>query len=165
MLENEIIFTGVQVNYYFICHRKLWLFSHGIQMEKESDAVEMGKILHESSYRKEKEIMMERIAIDFVERSGKIIVHEVKKSRKMEKAHIYQVLYYIYSLKEKGVEAEGVINYPLLRKTERIELHDEEKIKGLLHQIEKIVSMVEPPPARRKPYCKRCAYYEFCWSE
>lgn len=91
MLDKEALFTGTQVNYYFICHRKLWLFSHNIAMEKESDVVTMGKILHEESYKKvEKDVMMERIAIDFVEKKGRIVIHEVKKSKKMEKAHVYQ---------------------------------------------------------------------------
>ena len=165
MLDKEAIFTGVEVNYYFICHRKLWLFSHNIQMEKESDVVEIGKILHEEAYKREKDVMMDRIAIDFVEKGGKIIIHEIKKSRKMERAHLYQVLYYIYSLKEKGVEAEGIINYPLLRKTEKVVLQDEEEIQSILDKIGKIVAMASPPPAERKPYCKKCAYYEFCWSE
>jgi len=42
--------TGVKVNYYFICKTKLWLFSHNIQMEKESEDVLMGKLLYESRY-------------------------------------------------------------------------------------------------------------------
>lgn len=41
MIENELLFTGVQVNYYFVCKRKLWLFSHNIGMEKESEAVKI----------------------------------------------------------------------------------------------------------------------------
>ena len=31
--------TGTHFNYYQICHRKLWLFSNGIQMEHTSDLV------------------------------------------------------------------------------------------------------------------------------
>jgi len=29
--------TGSNINYYFICKRKLWLFAHSIQMEQESE--------------------------------------------------------------------------------------------------------------------------------
>jgi len=166
MLDKEALFTGTQVNYYFICHRKLWLFSHNIAMEKESDVVTMGKILHEESYKKvEKDVMMERIAIDFVEKKGRIVIHEVKKSKKMEKAHVYQLLYYIYYLKMKGIKAEGIINYPLLRKIRRVELINDEEIEEILESIKEIVSMTTPPPAQRKPYCKKCAYYEFCWGD
>lgn len=166
MIDKEALFTGVQINYYFICHRKLWLFSHNIGMEKESEEVALGKFLHEKSYgRKEKDIVMDRIAIDFIERNGKIILHEVKKSKKMVKAHLYQLLYYIYYLKRKGIDAEGIINYPLLRKVEKIELKDEKEIEKVLRKINEIISMEKPPKVERKPYCKRCAYYEFCWSE
>ena len=36
-------FTGTQVNYYAVCKRKLWLFSHDIEMEREN--VQIGKNL------------------------------------------------------------------------------------------------------------------------
>lgn len=37
--------TGTEFNYYNICRRKLWLFSHGIQMEHTSDNVLLGKMI------------------------------------------------------------------------------------------------------------------------
>ena len=42
--------TGTHFNYYQLCHRKLWLFANGINMEQESDLVYEGKLVHESSY-------------------------------------------------------------------------------------------------------------------
>ena len=33
--------NGTQINYYFVCKTKLWLFSHNIQMEQESDNVSL----------------------------------------------------------------------------------------------------------------------------
>ena len=32
--------TATHINYFHICHRKLWLFANGINMEHTSDAVE-----------------------------------------------------------------------------------------------------------------------------
>ena len=40
---------GVKINYYYICKRKLWLFSKGISMEDTSDRAMSGKIIHEDS--------------------------------------------------------------------------------------------------------------------
>jgi CRISPR-associated exonuclease Cas4 len=31
--------TGTHINYYHICHRKLWLFANNVQMEHNSDLV------------------------------------------------------------------------------------------------------------------------------
>ncbi|MDP2208213.1 MAG: Dna2/Cas4 domain-containing protein [Bacteroidota bacterium] len=31
------------MNYYFVCHRKLWLFCRGVQVEQTSDGVSLGK--------------------------------------------------------------------------------------------------------------------------
>ncbi|NLM33858.1 MAG: Dna2/Cas4 domain-containing protein, partial [Clostridiales bacterium] len=45
---------GVKINYYYVCKRKLWLFSKGITMEDNSDRVMSGKLVHENSYSKEK---------------------------------------------------------------------------------------------------------------
>ena len=46
-------FTGTQVNYYAICHRKLWLFSRDIEMERKHEAVQIGRLLSEESYARE----------------------------------------------------------------------------------------------------------------
>jgi CRISPR/Cas system-associated exonuclease Cas4 (RecB family) len=42
----ELVYTGTQVNYYFVCRRKLWLFSRNFEMEQSSDLVLLGKLLH-----------------------------------------------------------------------------------------------------------------------
>ncbi|HLG30216.1 MAG TPA: Dna2/Cas4 domain-containing protein, partial [Candidatus Brocadiales bacterium] len=101
-MSTHIRFTGTQINYYFVCKRKLWLFSNHIEMERESDAVLIGKLLHEASYQRQtKEIVIDdTIKIDFLD--GKGVIHEVKKSDKLEKPHEYQLLYYLYYLKQKG---------------------------------------------------------------
>ena len=60
---------GIKINYYFICKRKLWLFSKGITMEQENDRVISGKIIHENSYKREKnrEILVDNlIRLDIV---------------------------------------------------------------------------------------------------
>ena len=165
MLSKKASITGVQVNYYFICKTKLWLFSHFASMEHTSDTVALGKLLHQGSYKREKELKLGRISLDFVKKRGIIVIHEVKKSRKLEKAHIYQLLYYLYYLKQKGIEAVGEINYPLLRKKEKIELKDEHEreIKEILSEIASIIRMKKPPKPKKKKYCIKCSYFELCW--
>jgi CRISPR-associated exonuclease Cas4 len=95
----EKIISGTQIQYFFLCHRKLWLFSHHLQMEQESDQVKVGKLIHESSYQREhKEIEIDSIKIDWLDLKNGIL-HEVKKSDSFEEAHEWQVLYYLYFLK------------------------------------------------------------------
>jgi CRISPR-associated exonuclease Cas4 len=96
---QSLPFTGTQVNYSLICLTKLWLFSHNVTMESSSDLVAMGQFIHETSYSRErKDVVIGRIGIDFVKKGDRITVHEVKKSKRFEKAHRYQVYYYIYYL-------------------------------------------------------------------
>jgi len=165
--------TGTQVNYYAICHRKLWLFSHGVEMERENENVQIGKLVGEGSYKREqKEIAIDgRIVIDWMETKvnadGSLTLHETKKSRSFDNAHRLQVLYYIYYLKHKGVAARGEIDYPLLKKTERIELTPgaETELEEILAGVERIVrSPTTPPRLDKKRLCEQCAYFELCWS-
>lgn len=159
-------YTGTQINYYFVCKRKLWLFSHGLNMEHTSDLVSTGKLIHEEGYkRKFKEVEIDHIKIDFIERGG-VEIHEVKKSKRIEKAHRYQLLYYLYYLYKKGIVAKGVINYPLLRKTVKEELTDENRseIEEILFSIESLLSMENAPSPVKRTYCRKCSYYELCWS-
>lgn len=121
MLPSDICFTRIQVNYQIVCTRKLWLFTKNIAMVHSSDLVYEGKLINEDSYdRINKEINIEDIKIDFIKKGFGIVIHEVKKSKKMEKAHIYQLLYYLFYLKNLGVNASGMIDYPLLRKREEV---------------------------------------------
>ena len=69
--------TATLINYYHICHRKLWLFANGINMEHNSTVVADGKLLHETSYpqRAEKysEIEIGGSKIDFCDAKNKVI--------------------------------------------------------------------------------------------
>ena len=160
----DLVFTGVEVNYFFVCRRKLWFFSRQLDLEEESDLVLLGRILHEHGYpRKFKEVSIGRIKIDFLERYG--VIHEVKRSRRMEKAHLFQLLYYIYYLKRFGVEVKGVLHYPLLKRNVRVELTAEleRELEDVLEKMKRIISSDRPPRAERKKYCSRCSYFELCW--
>jgi CRISPR-associated exonuclease Cas4 len=225
--DDKCRFTGSQINYYYVCKRKLWLFSHNIELEPESDLVKLGKLLHERSYkRKLKEVQIDRIKVDFMERNAKgyesrhdesatssasanadrleqpsssaqptkrdetvdpkllfnppeigenielqrkkqIVIHEVKRSKKMQDAHIYQLLYYVYYLKTNyGVNvSHGVLHYPLLKQNVEVTL-DEKRIREIenaMRGISQVNALSVPPQATWKKYCTSCAYRDLCW--
>lgn len=158
--------TGVMVYYYFVCKRKLWYFANDLNMEFNSELVGIGKLIDEKSYSREKKHILidETINIDFL-KDWKI-VHEVKKSKKMDEAAKWQLKYYIWVLRNKGVDIEkGILDYPLLRKREEIILDEKEQkeLELVLQDIEKIVSLKLPPSTIDKKICKKCAYYELCY--
>ena len=162
--------TGTHFNYYLICHRKLWLFANGINMEATSDLVYEGKLLHETSYprraEKYQEIEMDGIKIDYYDPRNKV-VHEIKKSDKHEEAHEWQVKYYLYVLEQNGVEgATGLLEYPKLHKTDEVLLTtpDREAIREMVANIEKIIHQEHCPERIQKSRCKNCSYFDFCWS-
>lgn len=161
--------TGTHFNYYQVCKRKLWLFANGLNMEHTSDLVYDGKLIHETSYpqRSERyeELEMGGIKIDFYDARNKII-HEIKRSDKVEKAHEWQVKYYIYVLEKTGVEGvSGILEYPTLRHTVRVTLPDDDRVKieEMERDIEKIVQSESCPPVINAKLCKSCSYYEFCY--
>lgn len=160
--------TGVKIAYYFICHTKLWLFSHNITLEKENDNVNIGKLIHEDRYKRDsKEITIDQtISIDFIRKGDTIVLHEIKKTKSMEAAHRWQMLYYLYYLKSKGINATGEINYPLVSKKEEIVLleKDESEMENVINDIRKI-AMGRMPPSKKVNICKKCAYYEFCFGD
>lgn len=169
MILPEDRITGTQVAYYIICKRKLWFFTKGIEMESNYDAVIIGKIIADDTFKKEKYKEMyigESIKIDFIKVGDKIVVHEVKKSRKMEEAHIWQVKFYIYSLKKYGINSDmGIIHYPKIMRKAEVILTDEDqgKIDRALSEISEIKRLPHPPSVINKPYCKKCAYYNLCY--
>ncbi|EUJ32653.1 CRISPR-associated protein Cas4 [Listeria cornellensis] len=150
--------SGTHVYYYFVCKRKLWCFSKSIRMEHLDENVQLGKLLDESSYNRDSGQVMidETVNIDFI-RDWKVL-HEVKKSRAIEEAGIWQLKYYIYFLREKGIAIEnGVIDYPKLRRREEVELteEDEQTLMRILADIEEICSQEKAPNVIEKPICKK----------
>ncbi len=161
---------GTFINYYFHCYRQLWLFAHNITMEHSSEDVYIGKIISETTYeRKLHEIHINdfenEAVLDFFDRKRKVI-HEVKKSRKMEELHIWQVKYYIYFLEKLGIEGvKGEIDYPKLRRLIKVELNneDKERLNNIFNDVNIILNSNKLPSVINKPYCKKCSYYEFCY--
>ncbi|MDA3884077.1 MAG: CRISPR-associated protein Cas4 [Candidatus Delongbacteria bacterium] len=165
-MTEPLHITGCMINYFFICKRKLWYFCNQIQMEHNSELVEIGKIIDETSYGREKKSIMidNTICIDFID--GKGVINEVKKSNSMEDAHIWQLKYYLYYLKLKGVtELSGSIDYPKLKKRIRIELNEEDVkfIETMVCEIQEIKILVLPPVVINSKICKKCSYYELCY--
>ena len=158
--------TGVMVYYYEVCKRKLWYFYNEIQMEQGNEAVAIGKTIDEETFKRDKKhINIDNIInIDFIRSKG--VLHEVKKSNKIEEASILQVKYYLYFLQKRGVDnIKAQIDYPLLKKNIEVELTelDIKNIEQILNDIKVIVEKNIPPELDKKRICKSCAYYDLCF--
>lgn len=156
--------SGTIYSYSFLCYRKMWLAYYGISKEQDNEFVAIGACLDNTSYyRKNREIKIDNIAIDYIENN---IVYEIKKSNKNEQMAINQVKYYIYTLRKKGLEInKGCINYPLAkqRKIVYLENNDVIDIEERLKLIENSLSNGKPPKINKIPSCQNCAYYELCY--
>lgn len=170
--------SATHISYYIVCQRKLWLFSQEVTMEHHSETVAEGKLIGENSYlqRAERytEIMMhaqlQDIAlsakIDFYDAKNRV-VHEVKKSDKLEQAHIAQIKFYLYILEANGIESpEGILEYPKLRQTLKVPaLSEQEKdeVETWIIATQNILVKEFCPPIIKKTYCKTCSYHDFCF--
>lgn len=161
--------TGALVSYYFICRRKVWLHAKGLDLENVTDNAHVikGKILHETRYPRERQrdLLIDNIKIDFLRYGNEIVVHEVKKSRKFEEAHLWQLKYYIFVLRRKGVSClRGILHYPASMRRVEVEMTDadEKVIKEALGEIKRILNQQAPPPVKKRKFCLQCAYWDFC---
>lgn len=168
-MSDTIRITGTHFNYYMICHRKLWLFANGLQMEHTSELVEMGKLIHETSYTERsdryQEVEIGGIKVDFYD-AKRGIIHEIKKSDKIEKAHEMQLKYYLWVFEQHGINVNyGILEYPKLRKTEEIYLTDvdREEIPAMICEIEELIQNEQCPGKIKIGTCKSCSYFDFCW--
>ncbi|MEN2434620.1 CRISPR-associated protein Cas4 [Weeksellaceae bacterium A-14] len=165
------------INLYTVCPRECWLHFNGVQMEHTSDTVADGKLLHETSYTdrniKYSELSIESKykdinlygKIDFYDAKRKII-HEIKRGNKVEDAHTWQVKFYLWLLELNGINgASGIIEYPLLRQTEKVELlaSDIVELEQLVACINNLQESDTCPPVINAKICKSCSYYEFCY--
>ena len=160
--------NGTLVWYYHICKREVWLMSHNIVPDQQNDAIDLGRFLHEQSYKRNlKEIVFGNVRFDvLVESKDKLVIGETKKTSSFSEASKWQLLFYLKVLKKAGIFASGVLLYPKEKKREEIELTEE--LEKQLEEVElDIVRIMNEPKALRPvvcKYCKKCAYEEYCWS-
>jgi len=163
---NQI--TGTLINYYFHCKTQCWLHANRINLEDNSEDVRIGKILHELAEEKGKktEISIDNIKID---KLTKDYLVEVKKSDSDTEAVKWQVLLYLYKLKQKGVLKKGKIEFIEKKKQSKkvhfVELDsaNEKELLEILADITNLIELPKPPKPKFESKCKKCAYYEYCF--
>ncbi len=126
--------TGTLVWYYAICPREAWLMAHELEPEKEFELLAEGRLNQEAHYKRAtKELSLPGMRLDQVRREGgRLIVSEVKKSSRFLPATRLQLGYYLWRLREEGMEASGEILVPKERKRETVELTPElrQEVRG-----------------------------------
>ena len=160
--------TGTLIWYYYICPREVWLMSRELIPDQEDPFIEIGKILSGETYKREKkEIRLEGMTIDVLKsKEGNIIIGEIKKSSKFEKAAKMQLAFYLMRFKEIGLNLKGELLFPKEKKKIEVILDEniEKEIKNAIYEIRKIINSEKPVPAKKNKFCKKCAYEEFCFS-
>lgn len=160
--------TGIHVKYYHICPRQTWLVSRQIVTDQDDSNIEYGRFLQEKVYEREKkELLIGHLKIDVMKRRDKqLVVGEVKKSSGAKEGALMQLLFYLYELRQMGVEAVGELLIPEERKRERVELDEEavRKIEKLKSEIIQLIQQDIPPPPKKIKWCRNCSYRELCWS-
>lgn len=172
---------GMLFSYFLICPRKAWLVRQGIWMEQESEDVALGRLLDEASYsRSEKHLDLHATALDGTPLTGRIdravlrdgVLHETKKGRSCQEAHLSQVRFYLWLLKLNGVTGpggapfRGQIDYPALRRSEPVALgpQQEEELTLQLGQLNQMLGELHPPERiPKREFCRRCAFEELCY--
>ena len=160
--------NGTLMNYYFHCKRQCFLHGNRINLEDNSENVKIGKALHEAKLSDDKsaELEIDNIKIDKI--SAEYLT-EIKKSDAYETASKWQLYYYLYVLKLKGIQRKGKLQFFEKNKQESrtliIELTPEIEAQ-LLEYVRDIESLIESndlPPVLHKKQCSKCAYYEYCY--
>lgn len=160
--------TGSLVQSYSICKRQVWLMAHQIIPDQEHPYIEMGRLIDDISYdRDRKKINFENVVIDLVRNdNGNLLVGEIKKSSKAVDSAKLQLLFYLYKLKQNGIEAKGQLFFPDERKKIDVRLTNESEMEvvSAINEIRDIINMDKAPAFEKIPYCKNCGYKEFCLS-
>ncbi|GHV33590.1 CRISPR-associated protein Cas4 [Synergistales bacterium] len=165
--ENARI-GGTLVWYHSICRRQVWLMSRRVAPDKDNDALALGRLIDQNTFAREKhQVAFGDNKFDFVSgKDGALIVSEVKKSSRAEKASALQLAHYLYELKKEGIDARGVLHFPTEKRKEDVILTDSliAELEAVYADIGANASQQTPPAATQSKYCPKCAYAEYCWS-
>jgi CRISPR-associated exonuclease Cas4 len=160
--------SGSIIQAYIICPRQAWLMSRNICGNQFNEFLEIGRFLSEETYKREKkEIRIGSNVIDIVKnKNNSITIIETKKSSRAIAGSKLQLLYYLYTLKEKVKNIEGEIRIPTEKKIIKVVLDKKNIniIKNNIDNLSKILRNDLPPNVKNSKYCRKCSYSEFCWS-
>jgi len=157
-------------NAYNICPRQAWLMSRQMTADQENTFLNIGKLIDETTYQREKKkIYIADISaqIDMVStKNGQVFIAEIKKSSKRIDNAKFQLKYYLYLLKKKGIKVKGIIKIPREKKSINVELNEDDikKIIEIEKKIKEVLACDHAPDVEKVPMCKKCAHYDFCWS-
>lgn len=160
--------NGTLINYYFHCKRQCYLHGNRLNLEDNSELVQIGKAIHEEKAQDydNTEIVIENIKLD---RLTSDYLTEIKKSDADEEAGKWQLYYYLKVLKDKGVIRKGRLEFQEKnrsnKKTVILELRKEEEqeLEKYQKDIGKLLQQSKVPEAVFSECCKKCAYYEYCF--
>ena len=163
--KPQVRISGLFVQYYHVCKRKVWFMSRGIDIDRGAANIRRGTHIDETSYQNKRSSFQinNRIALDILD-SGKVM--EVKASSTLEKPSQMQLLYYLWYLDNiLDIQREGVLAYPAERKREKVSLtrENEAAVERTIRGIIDIVENETPPELEKKPYCDSCSYQDICW--
>lgn len=168
MKSNHIRVNGTLINYYFHCKRQCYLHGNRLNLEDNSELVQIGWAIHEVKAQESEhtEIAIENIKLDKLTAE---YLTEIKKSDADMEAGKWQLYYYLKVLKDKGIVRKGRLIFEEKNKAKKaaviLELDDvqEQKLERIQTEIEELLLSDEVPKAEEKAGCKKCAYYEYCF--
>lgn len=156
--------SGQIISYLIICKRKLYLAVKGIRCEHRSNLVKIGKYYHQE-FETEDEVdkFLNGVKVDKIQ--GDYVI-EFKKSKADEQAAEWQLLFYLWKLKEVGIFKKGKLKYKENRNDREVLLTParEQQLQQMIQEIEHLISSDRIPPVINKQKCRKCAYYEFCYT-
>lgn len=160
--------NGTLINYYFHCKRQCYLHGNRLNLEDNSEIVKIGKAIHEDKADKSNsaEIEIDNIKIDKLTSE---YITEIKKSDADIEAGKWQLLYYLKTLKSKGIIRKGKLECIEKNKSDKkiiyvdLDEESEKKLDEYVNEIEQLISNDEVPEVLNKPQCKKCSYYEYCY--
>lgn len=164
--------NGTLMNYYFHCKRHCYPPDssgfHADNTAAYSENVQIGKAIHEekAAGSSNSEIAIENIKLDKLTAE---YLTEIKKSDADEEAAKWQLYYYLYVLKTKGIVRKGRLQFVEKNKKDSktliLELTPEieKQLNTYVDKIEDLLEQDTIPPVLNESKCKKCAYYEYCY--
>lgn len=160
--------NGTLINYYFHCRRQCYLHGNRLNLEDNSELVQIGRAIHEvkAEDKENTEIAIDNIRLDKLTAE---YLTEIKKSDADIEACKWQLYYYLKVLKEKGIIRKGKLEFEEKNREGKsiviltLGEEEEKRLEQIQLRIEELLQMDEIPPAENSSRCRKCAYYEYCY--
>jgi len=161
----ELSIYGSLIQAYKVCPSLSWLMTKNLIGNEHYESTSIWRFISQNASKDNKtKVKTMNYTFELIKFGNENIISvEINETTEIIESLVFQILYYIYILKNHNIVGE--IKIPKEDKTIKVSLTEDKKseLEGLLNEIREVLTKGNPKKETNDiQYCKNCPFNELC---